>query len=93
MAHANLKNEATAPMQSGQAMISKNPAHPVSSGGGLQPYYTIPEVADRHRVSPKTVRREIEAKRLKVTRFGRCVRISAADLALYEATCGLQGPT
>lgn len=54
-----------------------------------QEFYTIAEIADRWRVSVRHVRRQIECERLKVTRFGKAVRVSAANLALYEATQGL----
>jgi excisionase family DNA binding protein len=54
-----------------------------------QEFYTIAEIAERWRVSVRHVRRQIENGNLKVTRFGKAVRVSAANLALYEATQGL----
>lgn len=54
-----------------------------------QEFYTTAEVAERWRVSVRHVRRQIENGDLKVTRFGKAVRVSAANLALYEATQGL----
>lgn len=56
---------------------------------GLQPFYTLPELAARWRVSLRHVRRQVDAGHLRVTRFGKAVRVSAANLALYEATQGL----
>lgn len=44
---------------------------------------TIPEVAAQLRLSSKTVHRQIECGALHVHRFGRRVRVSAEDLALF----------
>ena len=54
-----------------------------------QEFYTVSEIAERWRVSIRHVRRQIESGKLKVTRFGKAVRVAAADLALYEAMQGL----
>ena len=41
---------------------------------------SVATVAARLEVSSKTVRRWIEAEKLRIHRLGRCVRISEADL-------------
>lgn len=51
---------------------------------GLE-FLTIPEVAKRLRIKPRTVHRRIAEKRLPVHRFGRAVRISVKDLERYIA--------
>ncbi len=43
---------------------------------------TVPEVAERLRVHPITVRRHIKAGRLRAVRIGRAVRVREADLAV-----------
>ena len=48
-----------------------------------QPLRTIKEVAEIMSCSVKTVRRRIEAKRLRVIRDGRLLRIESADLEDY----------
>jgi excisionase family DNA binding protein len=40
-----------------------------------QPLLTVDELADRWNVHPRTIRRMIKAKKLKIVRIGRCVRI------------------
>ena len=47
-------------------------------------YFTVDEVAARWKVSPKKVRREISREALVAHRFGRQLRISEADLLVYE---------
>lgn len=49
-------------------------------------FYTVAELANRWSSSERHVRREIANKELVVHRFGRAVRVSAANLALYEAS-------
>jgi len=46
---------------------------------------TIDEVAEVLSVSPRTVRRSIESRALRVHRLGRLVRISDDDLAVFLA--------
>jgi excisionase family DNA binding protein len=47
-----------------------------------QPLLTVDELADRWNVHPRTIRRKIKAKKIKVIRIGRSVRIhpSVAEL-------------
>ncbi|MBP2157491.1 MULTISPECIES: helix-turn-helix domain-containing protein [Asticcacaulis] len=47
-------------------------------------YFTVAEVADRHKVSPRQIRRLIDRGDLPTTRFGRSVRISLGDLLAFE---------
>jgi len=47
--------------------------------------YTIPEVAEHLKVSPKTVRRWIAAGGLAAHRFGRQIRITGIDLVSFIA--------
>jgi excisionase family DNA binding protein len=44
---------------------------------------TVPEVAERLRVHPITVRRHIKAGRLKAVRVGRNIRVRPEDLEEY----------
>jgi excisionase family DNA binding protein len=48
-------------------------------------FFTIPEVAERVRVCPRTVRRWIEAGHLVLYRIGGVVRISESDLRAFLA--------
>lgn len=48
-------------------------------------FYSIEEVADLLRVSPRTVRRWIKAGQLRAHRFGRTMRIACEDLRFYRA--------
>ncbi len=45
--------------------------------------FTIKDVAAYAKVSPKTVRRWIDAKELPVYRLGRAIRISEEDLRAF----------
>ena len=49
------------------------------------PQLTVDEVADLTSMSVSFWRREIRLKRIAVTRYGRAVRISEADLDAYQA--------
>ena len=44
----------------------------------------LPEVAQRWRVSVKSVRRLIDAKQLATVRIGKSLRVSEAEVARYE---------
>ena len=48
------------------------------------PYYTVAQVAERLKVSQRSVRRWIADGRLSVHRFGRTVRIAETDLLEFE---------
>ncbi len=47
-------------------------------------YRTVPEIADRWQCSERHVRRVIASGQLTAHRFGRLVRVSEADLRVYE---------
>ena len=49
----------------------------------LPSLYTIKDVAAYAKVSPKTVRRWIDAKELPAYRLGRAIRISEEDLRAF----------
>jgi excisionase family DNA binding protein len=51
---------------------------------GSARFFTVRQVAERHRASEKTVRREIARGNLIAHRFGGSLRISMADLVAYE---------
>ncbi|MPY75463.1 MAG: helix-turn-helix domain-containing protein [Alphaproteobacteria bacterium] len=50
-------------------------------------FCTIPETAERLKVSPKTVRRWIEHGTLNVHRFGKQIRIAETDLLAFIEGC------
>ncbi|MDO4532583.1 MAG: helix-turn-helix domain-containing protein [Coriobacteriia bacterium] len=45
--------------------------------------HKVEEVAELWGVSPRTIRREIQAGRLGCVKVGRCVRVSDAQIAAY----------
>lgn len=47
-------------------------------------FYTIAQIAERHHVALRTVRRRLKAGELVGHRFGSQWRISAADLLAFE---------
>ena len=47
-------------------------------------FMSLPEVAQRWKVSVKSVRRLIDAKHLGVTRIGKSLRISEGELLRFE---------
>ena len=49
----------------------------------LPNFFTVPESARHARVSAWTIRREIDAGRLRARRIGRCVRILDEELARW----------
>lgn len=51
---------------------------------GPKHFYSLFNVADRYDVSVRTVRRWVDAGELIPHRFGRQLRISATDLAVFE---------
>ncbi len=51
----------------------------------LTDFHTISEIAERLKVSPKTVRRWIARGDLVTYRFGRQIRITEADLNAFVA--------
>lgn len=54
-------------------------------------FYSIEEVADLLRVSPRTVRRWIKAGQLRAHRFGRTMRIACEDLQDFIARHEIRG--
>jgi len=46
-------------------------------------YYTIDDIANNLRVSPRTAQRWIKARRLRAHRFGRTVRVAEEDLIAF----------
>lgn len=54
------------------------------AGAKLGPSYSVFDVAKRHRVTPKTIRNEIERRRLAATHVGRLIRITPEALAAWE---------
>ncbi len=51
---------------------------------GPKHFYSLSNVADRYDVSVRTVRRWVDAGELVAHRFGRQLRVSATDLAVFE---------
>lgn len=50
----------------------------------LPTLFTLPDVAERWKVSVKSVRRYIAANRLGVIRIGKALRISEEELVRFE---------
>ncbi|MFC3101064.1 helix-turn-helix domain-containing protein [Altererythrobacter lauratis] len=74
-----LKKKPTAPKTKPTAPSAKKPKE----------FFTVAELAVRWSVSERQVRRWIEEEKLIAHHFGRAVRISAANVALYEASCAV----
>ena len=51
---------------------------------GAKHFFTLADVADRYDVNIRTVRRWVDAGELVAHRFGRQLRVSATDLAVFE---------
>ena len=47
-------------------------------------FYSLADIAERHDVSTKTVRRWVEMGDLIAYRFGRQLRVSVTDLEVFE---------
>jgi excisionase family DNA binding protein len=54
--------------------------------GTAPAFLTVKELADRWKLSTRSVWRLIADGRLRVHRIGRLVRIALADIVLFEAT-------
>ncbi len=59
-------------------MAEAKPAH------SPKPFFTIRDIAERWQCSERQVRRVIQKGDLSAHKFGRLVRISEADLRIYE---------
>ncbi|EPR17766.1 hypothetical protein M527_15645 [Sphingobium indicum IP26] len=66
------------------AVETRSPAPPSSK---RKEFYTVAELAFRWSLSQRHIRRLIDNGDLVVHRIGRAVRVSAANLALFEARC------
>jgi excisionase family DNA binding protein len=56
----------------------------LKSPGTIDRFWTPNQIAERWLVSPRTVRRLIEAGELRACRMGKQIRIRHADLLAYE---------
>lgn len=61
----------------------------MSVGSKLEPFYTVADLAKRWKVSERHIRHLIDAGQFKIKRFGGAIRVSAAEVALYEAIAGM----
>lgn len=52
-------------------------------------YFTAPDLMKRWRLSERQVRRIFASGALKLTRFGKAVRVAAAEVLRYEADCSM----
>ena len=66
------------------AVEIQTPAPPPS---GRKAFYTVAELAIRWSLSQRHIRRLIEQGDIIAHRIGRAVRVSAANVALFEARC------
>ncbi|WBX85608.1 excisionase family DNA-binding protein [Sphingosinicella microcystinivorans] len=69
---------------------SPNMPQALSAPGKPRPgkaFHTVADLAERWTMSQRNIRRLIENGELSVHRFGRSVRVSAANVALFEARC------
>jgi hypothetical protein len=62
----------------------KNATAAAPSSGGPS-FYTVPQLALRWAISERQIHRYLASEELVPTRFGRSVRISAAEVARFEA--------
>ena len=56
----------------------------------IKTFYTAQEIADQRRIDVKTVYRHVKAGQLRAHRYGRAMRITAADAAEWDKKCCLQ---
>jgi len=66
------------------AVEIRTPAPPPS---GRKAFYTVAELAVRWSLSQRHIRRLIEQDAIAAHHFGAAVRVSAANVALFEARC------
>jgi hypothetical protein len=52
-------------------------------------YFTAPDLVKRWRLSERHVRRIFASGALTLTRFGKAVRVAAAEVFRYEADCSM----
>lgn len=75
-----------APRKSPTSPHTRPPSSASGTGGvATKAYYTTAELAARWGVSVRHVRRVLDGGEVTVTRFGRAVRVSYANLLVYEA--------
>lgn len=66
------------------AVASRSPEPPSSK---RKEFYTVAELAVRWSLSQRHIRRLIDNDDIIAHRIGRAVRVSAANVALFEARC------
>lgn len=72
------------PKKTTAAVTSRSPTLPPS---GRKAFYTVAELAVRWSLSQRHIRRLIDNDDIAAHRIGRAVRVSAANVALFEARC------
>lgn len=72
------------PKKTTATVASRSPALPPS---GRKAFYTVAELAVRWSLSERHIRRLIDNGEVVAHRIGRAVRVSAANVALFEARC------
>lgn len=72
------------PKKTTAAVASRSPA---LSPSGRKAFYTVAELAVRWSLSQRHIRRLIDNEDIAAHRIGRAVRVSAANVALFEAHC------
>jgi excisionase family DNA binding protein len=60
---------------------------PVATKGKPKAFYTVAELAERWVLSERHIRRLIANQSLAAHTMGRAIRISASNVALFEARC------
>lgn len=68
----------------GQIVRQATLSNPLSTP---EPHYTVREVADMYRVTPRSVRHWIKNGQLRTWRKGRLIRIPRSALAEFDSTC------
>jgi excisionase family DNA binding protein len=71
------------PLSGNQPLFSDQT--PAGEQPGTKPFYTVTDLALRWDLSERQVRRFIASGELKSTRFRTAVRVSAAEVATFEA--------
>jgi excisionase family DNA binding protein len=75
------------PIRVPKKTVAVGTGSPAPSPSKRQEFFTVAELAVRWSLSQRHIRRLIEHGDIVAHRIGRAVRVSAANVALFEARC------